>query len=301
MVYIPATTSGLLSQTDYNEQPTNTVQPVQPTQQGQPPEQLIGGPPEVATGPTPQDATQPFTPTYDGVAGNQGLAGDIGAGTSYVDQAKSTVAGQLGTLLSTDNPYIAQARARAEEQAAGRGMLGGTIAGRAGEEAAIRAGIEVASQDAGTYAAAQAREQAGDIAQTQTQLEGSITRTLQDAGFQNDRELAAQAIAGNQQAIQLQGQIQRQRDMFQAQQAKELQTMQSDAAYKLKEMGVDAGVADRYAATMGMLTNTALGTTNNILNNLGIGDVTAAMESLKSFLGDTELGRGVYDANFSLV
>ena len=43
--------------------------------------------------------------------------------SSYIDEAKSTVAGQLSTILGSNSPYIQQAEQQAREQSAGRGLL----------------------------------------------------------------------------------------------------------------------------------------------------------------------------------
>lgn len=255
-----------------------------------PPGMLSGGPPEVNRDATP-------TP----ISGAQGVAEDNKSGLGYVDQAQSLVEGRLGNLLSSDNPYIAQARSRAEETAAGRGMLNSSIAGRAGEEAAIRAGIEIASQDAGTMAAAQEREQTGDINQTQTQLEGSITRTLQDAGYESKEVLQDMVNQGNQDAIALQGQINKQRDVFAAREATKLTELQGQIQTTLKQMGIDGQAADRYSSTLGTLTNTLMNNANSVVQNMDIGDVTAAMGTLQSFASDMELMKGIFDSDFSLI
>ena len=70
---------------------------------------------------------------------------------SYIDQAKSTVAGQLTSLLSADSPYIKQAETKAKEQAASRGLLNTTLAAQAGRKAAIESALPIAQTDAETY------------------------------------------------------------------------------------------------------------------------------------------------------
>ena len=71
---------------------------------------------------------------------------------TYIDKARSTVAGQLESLLAADSPYIRQAERAAEEKAQSRNMLNTTLAIQAGREAAISQALPIAQQDAQTYA-----------------------------------------------------------------------------------------------------------------------------------------------------
>ena len=83
----------------------------------------------------------------------------VPTGISGVTEAKSTVAGQLASLLGDESEYIQQARAKGEEQAAARGMLSSSMAARSAERAAIESALPIAQQDARTFAAAEAMEQ----------------------------------------------------------------------------------------------------------------------------------------------
>lgn len=65
--------------------------------------------------------------------------------------SQETVAGQMGGLLSQDNPYIKRARASALDYANSRGLANSSIAAGAGEAAAIDAALPIAQQDAGTF------------------------------------------------------------------------------------------------------------------------------------------------------
>jgi hypothetical protein len=62
-----------------------------------------------------------------------------------------TVRGQMQSLLDQDSPYMQQARARAQRVLAGRGLINSTMAGTAGEDAAIAAALNIATPDAATY------------------------------------------------------------------------------------------------------------------------------------------------------
>ena len=59
------------------------------------------------------------------------------------------VSSEMTSLLASDNPYIAQARARSQQHANRRGLLNSALGAQAGEEAAISAALPIASQDAG--------------------------------------------------------------------------------------------------------------------------------------------------------
>ncbi len=84
---------------------------------------------------------------------------DIGKGSSYLTNATDTVAGQMDSLLSKDNPYIQQARLTGEAKAQERGMLNSSLSAGASEREAIKAALPIAQQDAKTYATAAGNEQ----------------------------------------------------------------------------------------------------------------------------------------------
>jgi hypothetical protein len=102
----------------------------------------------------------------------------VSSGLNYVDQDKSTVKGQLNSLLSQDSPYIQQAELAGERQAASRGMLNSSMAAGASRAEAYKAALPIAQQDAQTYAQAQNLEQQAKNAQTQTQTEAVVSSEL---------------------------------------------------------------------------------------------------------------------------
>lgn len=116
-------------------------------------------------------------PAYDaaGTKATLDVQAPVASGLDFVDQDKSTVAGQLNTLLKGDSAYIKQAEEAGMEQAASRGLLNTSAAAGSARKAAIGAAVPIATQDAQTYAAAQGREQAAGIAQNQTQTEGIVS------------------------------------------------------------------------------------------------------------------------------
>jgi len=73
------------------------------------------------------------------------------ATTRSINPATDTVQGQITGLLDKNNPYMKRARARGQSFANSRGLLNSTMAGQAGEAAAIDAALPIASQDADSY------------------------------------------------------------------------------------------------------------------------------------------------------
>lgn len=336
-----------LSMQGYDTQATQATQASRPTGvlQGGPPAGYIPGAPMagrpvagatpipsvpgVPTAPVAGDTRPPGTPAPGVLEGTPAPA----SGLEYVDPERSTVAGQLQTLLGSESPYIQQARLGAQRQAASRGMLSSSMAAGAGEAAAIKAGLPIAEQDAAAYALAQGREQEGDItgrleeagyragerlsaqesgqarerdkqAQIATTgdiiLQGDIKEKLADAGYANDAELLAAVQAGDKDAIRLQGEINTARDTYGATATKELEALKATNLQELTRIGIDAQTANVYTQILGSLTTNALGSVNSLLNNIDITDVAGAMDVIKGFLGSTSIGRSIYAPDLDL-
>lgn len=66
--------------------------------------------------------------------------------------ADQTVAGQLSKILADDSPLMQQARARALQQMNGRGLTNSSMAQSAADSAMYDQAMQIAQQDAGTYA-----------------------------------------------------------------------------------------------------------------------------------------------------
>lgn len=62
-----------------------------------------------------------------------------------------TVSGNMNTLLDEDGQYIQDARNRSMMQMNERGLINTSIAGQAGQQAAIQAALQIANPDAATY------------------------------------------------------------------------------------------------------------------------------------------------------
>jgi hypothetical protein len=102
------------------------------------------GIPPSATKP-PATTSTPSTGTNATILSPEGLA------RRTVDPRTETVSGQLDSVLAKDSPYLQQARARGERVLAGRGLINSTMAGSAGEDAAISAALNIATPDASIY------------------------------------------------------------------------------------------------------------------------------------------------------
>jgi len=134
------------------------------------------------TGAAYQDVASPTVPEYEKYD-NEAAEEDVTkneSGLNYVDKDKSTVSGQLNSLLSEESPYLKQARLQGEEASAQRGMLNSSMAAGASQAAAIKAALPVAQQDANTYASAQSKQQTGDIAVNQSKADGVVSGYLSE-------------------------------------------------------------------------------------------------------------------------
>lgn len=265
-----------------------------------------------ASGMTPEEHFEQFGRAeninpYQGVlpaqiapAGQQAYSGVLAAnpimrsGIDYVDPERSTVAGQLGTLLGSESPYIREARRRSAAAGEARGMLNTSMAAGAGELAAIQGGLPIAAQDASTYAAAQGRQQEGDIGSTlqgqQIQATSALSaqnsyqnRVMAGEVFGYDTAKIAQGIGGDLSKIDASGTIQ-----------KALDSQAQDNQVKIQQMGLDAQASNLLTQIMGSYELGLLNSVSQMLNNIDITDKAGVLEILKGFSGDITLGSGAF-------
>lgn len=118
--------------------------------------------------------------SYDAAGSKEAISSnvDVKPGLDFIDQNKSTVSGQLDTLLSGDSRYITSARQRGEEQAAKRGMLNTSMAAGAAERSAIEAALPIAQQDAQTFAQAQNLQQQTEYGMDTMQAEAIVSGNI---------------------------------------------------------------------------------------------------------------------------
>lgn len=105
-----------------------------------------------------------------------------------VDPGNETVSGQLSKILSTDSPYMTAAKGGAMDYANSRGLLNSSMAAEAGQSAAIKSALPVATADANVYGTAAAQNQ--NASNTAGQLNASETNTTAkfNAGEANTAE-----------------------------------------------------------------------------------------------------------------
>ena len=142
------------------------------------------------------------------------------------------VESRMANLLKSGNPYMDQAVARARQSANARGMANSTLAGQAGEEAAISAALPIAQQDAGTYFQQQ-RDNLGYTNQFaladksmlgQADLQGrDLANRLQISREGNDAQIASANISAG--ASTANAQLAYQSDMARIASAERLATM----------------------------------------------------------------------------
>lgn len=146
-------------------------------------------------------------PKYNASQVSQDITSTAGItpGLNYVDKDKSTVQGQLSSLLSKDSPYLKQAALMGSKEAARRGLDVSSIGVGAATNAAIQAGLPIAQQDATTYATAQGRQQAANYDIAAQKASGVVQGAL--TGMQ-------QQFQGNQTALQRQQELELQQRGF---------------------------------------------------------------------------------------
>lgn len=79
------------------------------------------------------------------------MAGPMQGATTYKPSDNALVSNNLTKLLASDNPYMTLARSKAQAYSNSRGLLNSTMAGQAGERAAIESALPIAQQDASSY------------------------------------------------------------------------------------------------------------------------------------------------------
>jgi hypothetical protein len=155
----------------------------------------------------------------------------------YVEKDES-VESRLTGLLSQDSKYMQQARTGAKQYSESRGLLNSSIAGTAGESAAIEKALPIASQDASqAYGRNLSNQQFGEASTLQSegseQKAGLLAQdiagqsTLQSEGAEQKAGLLAQDIAGQ---STLQGEAATQKQELLAADIAGQSTLQSEAA-----------------------------------------------------------------------
>ena len=124
-------------------------------------------------------------------------AGTPAAGLLGAGPGQDTVEGRLTGLLSSGSPYIETAKTQAANALNRRGLLNSTMAGTAGEKAAIESALPIAQQDAGYFQNRGLQAQQGEIQTGLYKTQGEISSELQASGAEQASELSAQQIEQN--------------------------------------------------------------------------------------------------------
>ena len=88
----------------------------------------------------------------NGIIGGQMQAAQVATPTQWNVTAPQTVQGQIKDIINPNSPIMQQARTGALEQMNSRGLVNSSMAITAGDDAAYRAAIPIATADASTYA-----------------------------------------------------------------------------------------------------------------------------------------------------
>jgi hypothetical protein len=137
--------------------------------------------PAPAPSPTPAHAGP-------GIVGAQSQ--QLGAPTPWNVSDDQTVEGRINRIINSGSPFMQQARTRAAETAASRGLVNSSMAVTAGESAALDAALPIAQADAATVAKAAGynADQTNQFAVKNTDSENQFK--LQDKQVQGEKDLA---------------------------------------------------------------------------------------------------------------
>jgi len=221
--------------------------------------------------------------------------------TRALDAKTETTQGQMSTLLAQDSPYLTAARERAKGAMNQRGLLNSTLAGTAGEAAAIDAALPIAQADAGAYQVQAGKNQDAQNVAGQTNAAAENQFKLSDKSFGQQKDLNAQQFsqqtALNQQQYQHQIGLNTQQEQAQTRlatldqsfktalarlnqdQAKELQALTAGYSATLQR--------DRNAAEMYMMAMQAIG------QGYSNGNLTTAQQQALASSTISTLGAGL--------
>ena len=155
--------------------------------------------PPPRTPPPQQNPSQPTPIATDLASGN--LTTDK-TGAYYTPPGGVLVEDRMKGLLASESPYLKAVRENAKQEMNSRGLLHSTMAGTAGEKAAIEAALPIAQQDADYYQTLGTQANQGAITSSlskqdfeqqskQYMLQGDITQAINAKTQQYQKELAA--------------------------------------------------------------------------------------------------------------
>ncbi len=171
--------------------------------------------------------------------------------TEWKPDENSTVAGQVNKLTAAGSPLIDQATTAAKQQSASRGLLNSTLGITAGLDAAYKAALPIAQQDANTYASAgqfnanaantTSQFNAGATNEVGMQREGFAQQEwLQNADFAQQSKTQAADLASRYDLAQMD--VQSRMALQQADAANQMKLQQANAALQTGLQATDNAV-----------------------------------------------------------
>ena len=234
---------------------------------------------------TEEEKTATDFQDYDAAGTNQTLNEQttFNPAANYVDEAKSTVAGQLTSLLDQNSAYVNQARQQATEQASGRGLLNSTIAANQGQRAAIQSALPIAQQDAQTWANAQSAQQQAEYGQETIKTEAIVSGALveQKAAIQQKQTELNNAFQARMQGMDAQNKVWA--ADFQNQFNQGMQQLEQAHQQQMLSMELDSNAATALQEQSAMIMQNYQVSVENMLQDpdfLDMGD-TAVNNALK--------------------
>lgn len=190
----------------------------------------------ITTTPTPDT-----TNTYPTLTQEQyNAAGAAIRDASNFQNNKTTVAGQLSSLLNSDSAYMKQVDAKSKMTANQLGMLSSDRYIGASTGAAIREGLPIAQQDAETAKAFGLQQQQGETSLANVKTEGMVSGALNSQKYRLENQSA---------------QYKSQLDNYQKQALTEADVSTKDFQSELQESAVakEYGLKEKLAATQNAL------------------------------------------------
>lgn len=140
--------------------------------------------------------TTPELPSFD-LAQPDAIAAPYVAPTyeapePYVPDENATVAGQMNKLTDENSAYMQQATRAGERSAQAKGLLNSSMAGTAGQSAALASALPIATADANTYATAGLAGYQGKISAALQSMDAESQHNLTVLNGQISSDLAYQ-------------------------------------------------------------------------------------------------------------
>jgi len=190
--------------------------------------------------------------------------------TSQVAPEGETVESRLGALTEKGSKYTELARQDAIRQAASRGLINTTMAGAAGTEAAIRAALPIAQQDAQTMTETRMRNQAAEQELVRNRQAADLNMevaSLEDTFRANQMKLDTQLKTRLQTTLQ----SQKLSDEVKIQALSTINNIVRDTAAQIAEIGLSDRSAEQQASAIQQLQrnrDAEIAVYENLLSNM---------------------------------